>query len=390
MPRVLVVTTIDRTLAGHVQPLREMGLEVELACRSTSKVAAQRLEELGLPRHEVAFARKPLRPTNIKALWQLRRILRQGRYAVLDAHTPVAAWLTRLAARLFSTQSTVIYTAHGFHFHSGQHPLRNAVFVALEKAAGRWTDYLVVINREDEAAARRYRIVPAERVRYIPGAGVDTVFFDPRRVDEGDVSSTRQALGLGEEEVLFLSIGEFTGRKRHADGVSALARLGSTRAHLAFAGDGPLIDQVRTLASRLGVVDRTHFLGYRTDITTLIRACRATMLTSRSEGVPKCVMESLALEVPAIGTNVRGTRELLEGGCGILVPLGDVEAVAKAMRWMMDHPEEAAEMGRRGRRKVQGAYELRNVLQHTEALYRRVLHLTANGSGVAAEREPAQ
>jgi glycosyltransferase involved in cell wall biosynthesis len=83
-------------------------------------------------------------------------------------------------------------------------------------------------------------------------------------------------------------------------------------------------------------------------------------------------MESLALEVPVIGTDIRGTRELLDDGCGILVPVGDVQALAEAMRRMTTRTDEAAAMGRRGRRKVQGSYELRNALRQTEALYREV------------------
>jgi glycosyltransferase involved in cell wall biosynthesis len=142
---------------------------------------------------------------------------------------------------------------------------------------------------------------------------------------------------------------------------------------VAFAGAGGLMNQVQVTAATLGIDSQTHFLGYRQDVATLIRASLATLLTSEAEGVPKSVMESLALEVPAIGTDVRGTRELLKDGCGILVPLGDVQALAEAMRWMITHPDEAAAMGRRGRRKMQGRYELRNALETQEAVYREAL-----------------
>jgi glycosyltransferase involved in cell wall biosynthesis len=377
VPRILVVTTIDRTLAVHVSPflclLEEMGVDLELGCRSTSEAQVRKLDDLGVPRHEIAFSRNPLHPANIKALWQLKGILERGQFDVADVHTPVAAWVTRLAVHLFSRQTKVIYTCHGFHFHAAGHPLQNLLFLALEKLAGTWTDYLVVINREDQAAALRYDLVPPERVRYMAGTGMNTSLFDRSRVDEAEVGRTRQALGLAEGDVLFLVIAEFTPRKRHVDVLHALARLGDSRVHVAFAGAGGLMNQVQVTAATLGIDSQTHFLGYRQDVPTLIRASLATLLTSEAEGVPKSVMESLALEVPAIGTDVRGTRELLEDGCGILVPLGDVQALAEAMRWMITHPGEAAAMGRRGRCRMQGRYELRNALEAQEAVYREAL-----------------
>jgi len=379
MPRVLMVATIDRTIAHHLVPLalrlRDAGYEVELGCRVTGEVAGRRLGVLGLPVHDVAFSRGPIHASNVRALWQLKSILEAGRFDVVDTHTAVAGWITRLAVRLFSPRTRVIYSSHGFQFYRGANPLRNAAFVALERIAGRWTDYLMVINREDEAAALRYRLVAPERVRYIQGTGIDGARFGPGSVQEAEVQRVRSELQLTCADLLFLTIGEFTPRKRHADVLRAVASLQDPRVHLAFAGAGPLLAQAQELAARIGIQRQVHFLGYRQDIPLLIRASRAIVLASTAEGVPKSVMESLALEVPAIGTDVRGTHELLAGGCGILVPVGDVQALARAMGWMIRHPEEAAAMGRKGRQLVAGSYELHNVLRVQEQVFAEALAL---------------
>jgi glycosyltransferase involved in cell wall biosynthesis len=379
MPRVLVVTTIDRTLAGHVYPylclLKEMGLKVELACRSASEAAVAKLDTLRLPRHEVRFSRNPLHPANLRALWQLRAILARGEYDLVDVHTPVAAWLTRLAVRLFHRQMRTLYTCHGLPFHTQGSRVKNRLILWLEMLAGRWTDHLVVINREDQAAAIRHRLVPAGQITYMAGSGVDTRLFNPLRVQAARVQEARWSLGLSEDKVLFLYVGEFTPRKRQADVVRALALLADRGVHVAFAGDGSLRDQVQALSTSLGVERLTHFLGYRQDVPVLLRAARASVLSSEAEGVPKSIMESLSMEVPAIGTNVRGTRELLEDGCGLLVPLGDAAALAGAMRWMVEHRKEAAEMGRKGRKKMQGPYELQNTLRVQGEVYRKLLGL---------------
>ena len=71
------------------------------------------------------------------------------------------------------------------------------------------------------------------------------------------------------------------------------------------------------------------------------------------------------------GTDIRGTRDLLEGGCGLLVKLGDIDGLAQAMAWVLDRPEAAREMVQRGRKSIL-AYELQNILKQYEALYAEI------------------
>ncbi|MCX7593495.1 MAG: glycosyltransferase, partial [Fischerella sp.] len=190
------------------------------------------------------------------------------------------------------------------------------------------------MNREDEEAAKRYHLVPAERVRYIPGTGLNVARFNPNAILEAEVVGVRQELGIPIDAPLFLSVAEFIARKRPWDILKAFARLERTDAHLAFAGTGLLFDEMQQLASRLDIQDRVHFLGHRKDIPVLMLTSTATILASDQEGLPNCVMESLCMGTPAIGTEIRGTKDLLEGGCGILVKVGDVEGFTRAMSWV--------------------------------------------------------
>jgi glycosyltransferase involved in cell wall biosynthesis len=83
-------------------------------------------------------------------------------------------------------------------------------------------------------------------------------------------------------------------------------------------------------------------------------------------------MESLSLQVPVIGTDIRGTRDLLQDGCGILVRLGDTEALARAMVRIVERSPEAEEMGRLGRRKMRD-YDVRRIIDLHQSLYREAL-----------------
>jgi glycosyltransferase involved in cell wall biosynthesis len=298
----------------------------------------------------------------------------QGGYDIVHVHTPVAAFVTRYALNDLRKQGKikVIYTAHGFHFHRGGKPIKNLSFLTLEKLAGRWTDYMVVINREDEEAAKRYRIVPTERLRYIPGIGVDVEYYSPNAVSDSEVVRVRQELGLPPKTPLFLFIAEFNPGKRHRDTLRAFARLARPEVHLAFAGTGPLMEEMGRLASELGIQNQVHFLGFRQDIPGLIRASVATLLPSEREGLPRSIMESLSLEIPVIATEIRGICDLLAGGCGLLVKVGDVEGLAGAMARVLDYPEEAKAMGKRGREWM-AAYELKHILKLYDSLYAEVM-----------------
>jgi glycosyltransferase involved in cell wall biosynthesis len=182
----------------------------------------------------------------------------------------------------------------------------------------------------------------------------------------------RQELGLGEDRHLLLSVAEFTARKHHVDAIAAFAKLDRMDIDLAFAGTGPLMDKMKRFASELGVGNRVHFLGNRRDIPVLMRAASANILVSAQEGLPRSVLESLALETPTIGTKIRGTEDLLADGCGRLVDVGDVDGLAAAMAWVLDRPEEAADMSKLGRERV-SFYELESIVELHEQLYAEAL-----------------
>jgi len=377
-PRLLIATTVPATLRSFLLPVAAhfvaRGWSVDGMARDVS--ACPECTAAFRRTWDVDWSRNPLDlPNLVRAPGQVRTVVEREGYDLVHVHTPVAGFVTRYALRRLrqSGRPRVIYTAHGFHFYRSGPALRNAVFRSLEQFAGRWTDYLVVLNREDEAAARRYRIVQASRVVYMPGIGVDTGRFNPERVAAADVDSLRVSLGLSPGQPLFTMVGEFIPRKRHRDVLLAFSKLQSSAAHLALAGDGPLVGQMRELARQLSVANRVHFLGYRRDISVLMRASVAVLLFSVREGLPVCVMEALSLGVPVVGTAIRGTRDLLADGCGILTPPGDVEQMTQALTWILDHPAEGTAMGRRGRVRMREVCDRAAVLRLHENLYARAL-----------------
>ena len=383
--RLLLIATLAETLRAFYLPIaqhfRSAGWRVDGLGQGIAGCAKCRaaFDQVW----DVPLARNPLAPANLwKAPRAIAAAVEQNAYDLVHVSTPVAGFVTRFALRRLRRQGRpkLIYTAHGFHFHKGGAWLSNFVYRAAERLAGRWTDCLTVMNDEDRLAAQRLRLVPPERLVHIPGVGIDRNVYDPDAVPPEAVAQVRSELGLAAGQPLLLMVADFFPRKRQRDALAAFARVACRTARFAFAGSGPLLEEMRAFSRRLGIDGRVHFLGTRRDITALIRASTATILPSEREGLPRAVMESLSLAIPVIGSDIRGTSELLAGGCGILVKLGDVEALARAMDRMLDNPAEVAAMGRLGRLEME-RYDLSAVLPLHERIY---LDALGNRSGIAA------
>jgi glycosyltransferase involved in cell wall biosynthesis len=378
LTKLLIVTTIPITLKAFLLPFaqhfKERGWQVDAMANGIDNCEA--CKETFDHVWEVRWSRNPLDPRALmNAPKQIEAIVGKEKYDIVHVHTPVAAFITRFALRKLRkvTGTRVIYTAHGFHFHQQASLLRNFIYLLLERFAGKYTDYLVVINRDDYHAANRYRIVSGGRLRYIPGIGVDTAFYHPESVSGAQVCGIREELEMQSADKLFLMIGEFNPGKRHTDLIRAWAKMNRQDVHIAFAGTGPGFQKVKEQVIHCGWENRLHFLGFRADIPALIKTAIAVVLPSEREGLPRSVMESLSLGVPVIGTDIRGIRDLLEGECGILVKLGDTGALAGAMQWVLDHPAEAVQMGENGRRKMCGDYEIMKIIKAHEDLYQEAL-----------------
>jgi glycosyltransferase involved in cell wall biosynthesis len=377
MPRLLIVANEAAMMRDFLNPLarhfRARGWQVDaMACDVRESPDCR-----GVYNHlwNVEWSRNPLAATNwLRAPQTVRAVVTANQYDLIHVHTPIPAFVTRYALRRWRTRTNpkIIYTAHGFHFHDRGGFLKNLIFRSLERIGGRWTDSLVVINRADEHAARRHRLVAPGKLMYMPGIGIDLSYYDARTVNLAEIAGVRRELRLSDGQPLVTMLAEFTANKRHCDALEAFAAWNHPTARLAFAGYGPLMESVRRLAESHGVANRVSFLGFRRDIPALIRASTMVILPSLREGLPRSVMEALALETPVVGTDIRGTRDLLSEGAGLLVQPRNTKQLSEAMAWVTNYPEEARAMARRGRSRI-SEYDLDRILCSHEQLYNSLL-----------------
>lgn len=371
-----MVATIDATLRAFLLPyaehFRRQGWRVDAMAHGVEGSAQT---EATFDRvWEMDWSRNPLAPRNLVTVPRMvQGVVEEQGYDLVHVHTPVASFVTRLALRgRRGPQLRVVYTAHGFAFFRGGSRLHNLAYRTLERTAARWTDALVVMNQEDLQAARAFGTIASDRVVYMPGIGVDTSVY---RIDDAgrrSAQALREQLGVAPGAFMALMVAEFIPRKRHEDALRAFAALGDEQAHLVLAGTGPLQQPMRQLAEALGLGARTHFLGYRNDIPVLMEAADALLLPSSQEGLPRSVMEAMSLGTPVLGSDIRGTRDLLQGGAGLLFPTGDVQAFAAALRQAAEGGPALAAVVETARRRV-ADYDLEPLIAEHERLYARLL-----------------
>lgn len=385
MAKLLLVTTVATTLEAFLLPFarsfREEGWTVDAAARGVgnSALCRQNFDHC----HDMAWTRSPFDIQGLaKAAGKISALVEQNAYDIVHVHTPIAAFITRFALRKARAAGKVkvIYTAHGFHFYEGASFYKNFIFRSAEKIAASWTDHLIVINHEDYRAA--LRIMPREKVTLIEaGVGLELEKYRDAQFSPQEIATARAELGAAEGETLILMVAEFSPGKRHKDMVSALALTNDPSIRLAFAGVGRLLEETRTLAKSKGVADSIKFLGFRGDIPLLIAAANATALPSEREGLPRSVMESMVRGTPVIGSEIRGISDLLGGGCGTLVPLGDVEKLAEAFKKHKTDSPEITAIKKRAKEKAMG-YDVKKVILEHAAIYKKILDWQDISSGV--------
>lgn len=142
-------------------------------------------------------------------------------------------------------------------------------------------------------------------------------------------------------------------------------------ARLYTAGTGPLESELRQRAAALGIQERVRFLGFVDNLVPWMQAADGVVLASRWVGLPLVLLEAAACGLPAVATDVDGSREVVvPGSTGVLCAPGDPAEMAAAMQYIMRLPvAERAAMGMRAREQAVAEFSLTQVLDRWEALY---------------------
>ena len=337
MKKALIAATVQSHIAQFHKPLikmlQENGYEVHVAAKNNlSEKKGLKLDTID-KLYDIRFSRSPYSKDNITAYKQLKEILSENSYDFIHCNTPMGSIVTRLAARKSrKTGAKVVYMAHGFHFFKGAPLINWLLYYPIERLMARYTDLLITMNKEDYERAKRFK---AKRVEYISGVGFDVGKFANHIINKEEF---RKTIGIPNDSILLLSVGELSKRKNHQAMIRALATLNNQNIHYVIAGNGKLEKDLKALAASLKIEKQVHLLGYRADTANLYKAADIFCFPSLQEGLPVALMESMASGLPVICSKIRGNIDLVQNEKGgFLYPSDDVESYAGAIQKLMEN-----------------------------------------------------
>ncbi len=365
-------------LKGQIEHLSRVGARVVVVTSPGPELEKIAAENVLVETIEIPRSIRPLR--DVAALLRLFRYFRRYHFAIVHSTTPKAGLLCAVAGVL----SRVPVRLHTF---TGQ-PWVNLTGPVRQLA--RWADW--VIGRlstrcyADSESQREFLVaegvVPASKIGVIGKgslAGVDLQRFDPTRWSEGEKFALRRELGLSESGRTILFVGRITNDK----GVGELLKAFEALLHQDYDLDlllvGPLDAELGGKAGldddALAKLRRVHHIGYTDCPERYMAISDFLCLPSYREGFGTVVIEAAAMELPTVGTRIYGLSDAVEDGVtGMLVPPRDVEALAGAMRAMLDDRSRLARMGKAARARCIEYFDAAYVNSLLAAEYVRQLH----------------
>lgn len=367
-PRVLYLLTDELSsvlVGGQLGFLVDEGFEVTVACRWADREQPKRgAWDAGVAVEFLPFEREIAPLADLRALWATWRLIRRLRPVVVHASTPKAGLLGMLAA--WSARVPVrVLLVRGYRFEttSGR---RRWLLARLDRVAARLANHVVFNSASLRSVAERAGVVPAgvgEVIGHGSGNGVDTHRFAAARLP--DAGRARAELGVPPGARVVGFVGRLTADKGVADLVDATLELRGSRpdVHLVLVGSSEPGDPLDTeTQATIGSAAWITALPWLDDPTVVYGATDVLAFPSYREGLPNVALEAQACGVPVVGYAATGTVDAVRSGeTGVLVEVGDTDALARELGALIDDPVRRTTLGRAGAAWVSDAYDRRRL-----------------------------
>lgn len=369
MKKVLFTATVDSHIElFHVPFLKyfkENGYEVHVATNGDNDIPYCD-KKIKIP-----FERSPFKSNNLKAIKNLKNVINNEQYDIIHTHTPMGSVVTRLAALKSRKQNKtrVIYTAHGFHFFKGAPLLNWLLFYPVEKFLSKYTDTLILINKEDYNLAKR-KFKKCKNIQYIPGVGIDEAKFNFTMSNEEKLN-LRKSLKLSNNDFIMIYPAELSNRKNQEWLIKSIKDLIKKypNIHLLLPGRDNLYGKIQILTKQLNLENNIHFLGFRKDIPKLLSISDIAISSSKQEGLPVNIMEAMYIGLPIIATDCRGNSDLvINDKNGYIIPQNNTNEIVNKINLIYQNPKLKNKFTDENKKDI-NRYLLKNILKDMIKIY---------------------
>jgi len=332
---------------------------ISVLCLREKGELAPELEEMGIP---VFLLPRKRYGTDYFSFLKVASLLRRERTEVIHTHNK-QPFIDGTLGGMMARSRTIVHTDHGRTFPDKRR------YLFAEWVMSHFVYKIAAVSDKTGEDLVRYEKIGRKKIVTVPN-GVDQRLFevpiDPEtKKEEIGIRERYPILGIGARLV------EVKGIEYLLGAVSELRRR-YPRALLVIAGTGPWEKRLKDVARELGIEDHVAFLGARRDMHELLRVFDLYVLPSLSEGMPLALLEAMAAGCPVVATNVGGVPDIIiDGYNGMLVEPRNKDALAKAIRDMMDDDEKRNRFRERGRLLYERNYSAAAMTRRYERLYLR-------------------
>jgi len=366
--RVLFVSTVGYTteafLIPYISLFIDKGYKV-VACANWNycwNKLPNTIEKKHLP-----FSRKATSLSNVVTFVKLVGFLKKEQFDCIYTHTPIASMLVRLAHVLAKDKAEVVYEIHGLHVHAKGKRLTNLIFKSIECALAKYTDKIITINHDDFAFAKKN--FSHAKLFYSPGIGVDVDYY---KRSEADRTLIRAKYSIDNNDIVIITIADFIRRKR-IDLCIATAKILLDQGCMfkwLIVGDGLLMSNTTAAIQKAELQKHIVLAGHQKDVRPFLSASDIFMLLSMQEGLPRSLLEAGAMGIPAVVSDIRGNRDLVDNGVNsFLVPTGEANAAASATIQLMTDANMRKEFGVKLQAKIMESFSLKSTLAIHEKIF---------------------
>ena len=323
-------------------------------CYHVDGPLVEKMRKLGIPVHQL-----PMRsPLDLTAARRLARLVEQEGYDVVHAQYPRENYIAILA-KAFGCKAKIVFTSHLILDQPQPWKLLNRIFTPRNHAV------LTVCTHGRQVLEKNG--VAKDKIRVVFN-GVDAAASAPRD------RSVLDEFGIGSNERVISILTRFSEEKGVPFLLRSVARLKETTAvpfRLLLVGDGPDFDRDKSLVPELGIEDKVILTGYRNDTPRLLAASDIYLNSSSSEAMSFAILEALGAGVPLVVTDVGGNPELVNTGgeCGIMVPYGDENAYAAAIKTLLEDDSLRTRYAAAARSKAEKEFSLTHLLNELYEIY---------------------
>ena len=336
--------------------LRGRGHQCEVICLRERGKLADGLEQQGIPVTHIKMA------PGVSSLYPKRLVqhIRHVKPDILHAHSGV--WHKAALAAYFSGLP-LVYTVHGLG------GLGNGARLIhwRERISAKLTDAIVAVSPEVYDRLCRLYNSEAHDIRLIVNGVTDLGGCGDNALSEAWAKPGCSVVGM---------VARFEPPKDYQTLVLAAVKVKKRvpTAQFILVGEGPQQREIERLIAQKGAGTYVHVLGYRSDISAILKRLDVFVLSSVSEGAPIALLEAMSAQRPIVATAVGGTPGLLANGeCGLLVPPGDVEAMAQAIVELLTNKTKAGELARRARERFLREYTIDRMGERYLELYEKAI-----------------